>query len=65
MPVEEKVCLLKVSARQEDKPCSLLEGSKISVSISREVTGSKKNELDELVVGRSSRHRCRKLLTHR
>ena len=48
MPVEEKVCLLKVSARQEDKPCALLKvRSKISISVSKEVTGSKNNELDE------------------
>ena len=38
---------------QEYKPCDLLVGrSRISVSSSMEVTGSKKNELDELIAGR-------------
>ena len=36
--------------RQEYKPCDLLEGrSRISISNSMEVVGSKKNELDELM----------------
>ena len=38
---------------QEYKPCDLLVGrSKISVSSSMELTGSKKNELGELRAGR-------------
>ena len=38
---------------QEYKPCDLLVGrSKISVLSSMELTGSKKNELDELTAGR-------------
>ena len=49
MPLEDFSTLIG----QEYKLCALLEGrSKISVSISREVTGSKKNELDEFIVGR-------------
>ena len=48
-------CVIKVYTRteQEYKPCDLLVGRRrISVSSSMEVTGSKKNELDELTAGR-------------